>query len=144
LASSAEQASPQAEQTVAQSAQWPYRMPCEAQAFAQARQNAMQLASCASMRWRCPLFSYRKSTLAVALHAAAQSRLSRMHATRSELRRSDRQASAQAVHSPTQVKHASMQRITISDWGDLLREEDIRASTSRHRQWLLTKFCNSY
>ena len=54
--------------------------------------------------------------LPVALHTAAQSRLSRMHETRCETSRSDRQASAQAVQVSTQLKQASMQRLMASEW----------------------------
>ncbi len=54
--------------------------------------------------------------LPVALHTAAQSRLSRMQATRCETSRSDRQASAQAVQVSTQLKQASMQRLMASEW----------------------------
>ena len=53
--------------------------------------------------------------LPVALHTAAQSRLSRMHATSRVTSRSDRQASAQAVQVSTQLKHASMQRLMASE-----------------------------
>ena len=46
----------------------------------------------------------------------AQSRLRRMHATRWDTSRSDRQASAQAVQVSTQLKQASMQRLMASEW----------------------------
>src|SRR4029079_18077064 len=75
----------------------------------------MQFASCASRSWRWPALLERAMILPVALHTAAQSRLSRMHATRCETSRSDRQASAQAVHVSTQLKHASMQRLMASE-----------------------------
>src|ERR1044071_971646 len=76
----------------------------------------MQLASCASSSWRWPALLERDMILPVALHTAAQSRLSRMQATRCETSRSDRQASAQAVQVSTQLKHASMQRLMVSEW----------------------------
>src|SRR5438874_8881909 len=53
--------------------------------------------------------------LPVALQTAAQSRLSRMQETRCDTSRSDRQASAQAVHVSTALKHASMQRLMASE-----------------------------
>src|SRR3977135_2769749 len=53
--------------------------------------------------------------LPVALQTAAQSRFSRMQATRCDTSRSDRQASAQAVHVSTALKHASMQRLMASE-----------------------------
>jgi hypothetical protein len=52
----------------------------------------------------------------VALHTAAQSRLSRMHGTKCEMSRSDRHASAQAVQVSTQLKQASMHRLMMSAW----------------------------
>src|SRR3954468_4870584 len=54
--------------------------------------------------------------LPVALQTAAQSRFSRMQGTRCDTSRSDRQASAQAVHISTALKHASMQRLMASEW----------------------------
>src|SRR5215207_2005874 len=75
----------------------------------------MQFASCASRSWRWPALLERDMILPVALHTAAQSRLSRMHATRCETSRSDRHASAQAVHVSTQLKQASMQRLMASE-----------------------------
>src|SRR5882762_4542918 len=53
--------------------------------------------------------------LPVALQTAAQSRFSRMQETRCDTSRSDRQASAQAVHVSTALKHASMQRLMASE-----------------------------
>ncbi len=63
-----------------------------------------------------PALLERAMMLPVALQTAAQSRLSRMQATRCETSRSDRQASAQAVQVSTQLKHASMQRLMASEW----------------------------
>src|SRR5690242_18189386 len=53
--------------------------------------------------------------LPVALQTAAQSKFNRMHGTRCDTSRSDRQASAQAVHVSTALKHASMQRLIASE-----------------------------
>src|SRR5882757_3358243 len=53
--------------------------------------------------------------LPVALQTAAQSRLRRTQETRCETSRSERQASAQAVHVSTQPKQASMQRLMASE-----------------------------
>src|SRR6185369_2780659 len=87
-----------------------------AHSSAQARQNAMQLASWASRSWRCPALFDRAMMLPVAPHTAAQSRLRRMQATRLSTSRSDRHASAQAVQVSTQLKQASMQRLMASEW----------------------------
>ena len=81
---------------------------------AQARQNAMQFASSASSNCRCPALLARDMMLPVALQTAAQSRLSRMQATRCSMSRSARQASAQAVQVSTQLKQESMQRLIAS------------------------------
>src|ERR1051325_1447499 len=54
--------------------------------------------------------------LPVGVQTGAQSRLRRMQATRCDTSRSDKQASAQAVHVSTQPKHASMQRLMASEW----------------------------
>src|SRR5665213_3669576 len=108
-------ASAQAVQASAQTAQCLCISPWSPHSPAQARQNAMQLASCASRSWRCPALLERAMMLPVALQTAAQSRLSRMQATRCDTSRSDRQASAQAVQVSTQPKHASMQRLIASE-----------------------------
>src|SRR6478735_6303994 len=109
------QASAQAVQASAQTAQWWCMAPWRPHSAAQARQNAMQFANCASRSWRWPALLERAMILPVALHTAAQSRLSRTHATRCETSRSDRQASAQAVHVSTQLKQASIQRLMASE-----------------------------
>ena len=108
------QASAQAVQASAQTRQWRCISACCAHSAAQARQKAMQLASCASSNWRWPALLERDMMLPVALHTAAQSRLSRTQATKLETSRSDRQASAQAVQVSTELKQASMQRLIAS------------------------------
>src|SRR5688572_5361647 len=87
---------------------------CREHSLAQARQNATQLASWASSNCRCPALLARDMMLPVALHTAAQSKLSRMQDTRCSTSGSDRQASAQAVQVSTQPKQASMQRLIAS------------------------------
>src|SRR3954471_14203179 len=109
------QASAQAVQASAQTAQCRCISPWRLHSSAQARQKAVQFARSASSNWRWPALLERAIMLPVALQTAAQSRLSRMHETKCETSRSDRHASAQAVHVSTQPKHASMQRLMASE-----------------------------
>src|SRR6185436_12768868 len=109
------QASAQAVQASAQTAQCRCISPWRLHSSAQERQKAVQFASSASSSWRWPALLERAMMLPVALQTAAQSRFSRMHGTRCDTSRSDRHASAQAVHVSTALKHASMQRLMASE-----------------------------
>jgi hypothetical protein len=109
------QASAQLEQASAQTRQCLCLSAWRLHSFAQARQKAMHVVSCASNGWRLPALLARAMMLPVAAQTAAQSRFSRMQEIRLSTCFSERQASAQAVQVSTQSEQASMHALMASE-----------------------------
>jgi len=109
------QASAQAVQASAQTRQCLCFSAWRVHSAAQARQNAIQVVSWASSGCLFPALFARATTLPVAAHTAAQSRLSRMQEINASTCFSARHASVQAVQVSMHTEQASMQALIASE-----------------------------